>query len=99
MKSVTTVVCRGADQKTPLRAERRLVGETPVAFDPQEPDIMYATAQGGFVARVNIANGWHRMMRPSQREGQERLRFNWNSPFLVSKHDPSVPMDCAIQFV
>jgi photosystem II stability/assembly factor-like uncharacterized protein len=61
-----------------------------VAFDPKDPDIMYATAQGGFVSRVNIANGWHRMMRPSQREGQERLRFNWNSPFFVSKYDPTV---------
>lgn len=61
-----------------------------VAFDPTEKNIMYATAQGGFVARVNLENGWHRMMRPSQREGQERLRFNWNSPFFVSKHDPSV---------
>ncbi len=61
-----------------------------VAFDPTEKNIMYATAQGGFVTRINIANGWHRMMRPSQREGQERLRFNWNSPFFVSKYDSTV---------
>jgi photosystem II stability/assembly factor-like uncharacterized protein len=61
-----------------------------VAFDPADPEIMYATAQGGFLARVHLNNGWHRMLRPSQREGQERLRFNWNSPFFISKHDPSV---------
>jgi photosystem II stability/assembly factor-like uncharacterized protein len=61
-----------------------------VAFDPKDPNTMYATAQGGFMARVNLANGVHRMLRPSEREGQERLRFNWNAPFFVSKHDPTV---------
>ena len=61
-----------------------------VAFDPTDPNIMYATAQGGFMACVNLANSVNRMLRPSEREGQERLRFNWNAPFFVSKHDPTV---------
>jgi hypothetical protein len=61
-----------------------------VAFDPTDRDIVYATSQGGFLGRVHLDNGWHRMLRPSQREGQERLRFNWNAPFFVSAHDSSV---------
>ena len=34
-----TLVCRGRDQKGPLRAERRLLGESPVSFDPQDLDL------------------------------------------------------------
>ncbi len=34
-----TLVCRGADQRGSLRAERRLVGETSVNFDPQDLDL------------------------------------------------------------
>ena len=61
-----------------------------VAFDPRDASVMYATGQGGYLGRIHLDNGWHRMLRPSQREGQERLRFNWNSPFFVSAHDSSV---------
>jgi photosystem II stability/assembly factor-like uncharacterized protein len=61
-----------------------------VAFDPTDRNVAYATSQGGFLARVHLDNGVHRTLRPSQREGQERLRFNWNSPFFVSKHDAGV---------
>ncbi len=61
-----------------------------VAFDPTDPDVMYATAQGGFLSRINLSNAVHTMLRPSPREGEERLRFNWDSPFFVSKHDSTV---------
>jgi VWFA-related protein len=34
-----TLVCRGRDQKGPLRAERRLLGESQVSFDPQDLEL------------------------------------------------------------
>lgn len=61
-----------------------------VAFDPSNPNVVYATSQGGFLARVRLDNNVKTLLRPAAREGQERLRFNWNAPFFVSPHDPSV---------
>jgi photosystem II stability/assembly factor-like uncharacterized protein len=61
-----------------------------VAFDPEDPNVIYATGQGGFLTRVRLDNALMKRLRPSPREGQERLRFNWNAPFFVSKYDPSV---------
>jgi photosystem II stability/assembly factor-like uncharacterized protein len=61
-----------------------------VAFDPADADVVYVTGQGGFLTRVNLATSQMKRVRPSPREGQERFRFNWNSPFFVSKHDPTV---------
>jgi hypothetical protein len=37
--ALVTLVCRGADQKGSLRAERKLVGETTVNFEPQKLDL------------------------------------------------------------
>ncbi len=61
-----------------------------VSFDPTDPHIMYATSQGGFLVRLRRDNNVKALLRPSPREGQEQLRFNWNAPFLISKHDPSI---------
>ena len=61
-----------------------------VAFDPTDPQLMYATGQGGELARVRLDTKVMKLIRPAPREGQERIRFNWNSPFFVSAHDPSV---------
>jgi photosystem II stability/assembly factor-like uncharacterized protein len=61
-----------------------------VAFDPTDPDLVYATSQGGYLARIRLDTNLTTLLRPSPREGQERLRFNWNTPFLISAHDPTV---------
>jgi hypothetical protein len=61
-----------------------------VAFDPTDPDVVYCTSQGGWIVRIRLDTNEKKLIRPAPREGQERLRFNWNSPFLVSAHDPTV---------
>ena len=61
-----------------------------VAFDPTDPHLMYATSQGGFLVRLRRDNNVKTLLRPSPREGQEQLRFNWNAPFFISAHDPSI---------
>jgi photosystem II stability/assembly factor-like uncharacterized protein len=61
-----------------------------VAVDPVDPDIVYYESQGGNLVRQNLRNGVERFCRPSNGEGEPVFRFNWNTPFLVSPHDPSV---------
>jgi len=60
------------------------------AFDPEDENVVYATSQGGFLGRVRLDNNVRTPLRPEAREGEERLRFNWDAPFIVSKHDASV---------
>jgi photosystem II stability/assembly factor-like uncharacterized protein len=59
------------------------------AFDPLDPNILYAEWQGGELVRVNVATGQRKKIAPSPKEGQPRFRFNWNSPFFVSPHNPT----------
>jgi photosystem II stability/assembly factor-like uncharacterized protein len=61
-----------------------------VAFDPIDPDIIYATSQGGNLVRIHLDTQLKHPLRPAADEGQERLRFNWDAPFLISRHDPTV---------
>ncbi len=61
-----------------------------VAADPSDPNYVYFESQGGELARVNLATGKMRYLRPSNNEGQPRFRFNWNAPFVISPHDSTV---------
>jgi photosystem II stability/assembly factor-like uncharacterized protein len=61
-----------------------------VAFDPTDRHLVYATSQGGELVRIRLDTNVRRLVKPSPREGEERLRFNWNAPFLISQHDPTV---------
>ena len=61
-----------------------------VAFDPTDPNIVYATSQGGNLARIHLDTKLRHPLRAAADEGQERLRFNWDAPFLISNHDPTV---------
>jgi photosystem II stability/assembly factor-like uncharacterized protein len=61
-----------------------------VAVDPLDDDIVYYESQAGRIHRVNLRSGKERNLRPVAGEGQPTFRFNWNTPFLVSPHDPSV---------
>jgi photosystem II stability/assembly factor-like uncharacterized protein len=61
-----------------------------VAFDPADPNIVYAESQGGWIRRIHLDTGETRTLRPSPKEGEPRFRFNWNAPFFISPHDPSV---------
>ena len=47
----------------------------PVAGDPR---YCYAQSQGGSIRRYDVVTGWSKSIRPGP-EGEERLRFNWNS--------------------
>ncbi len=61
-----------------------------VAIDPTDPDIAYYESQGGEIRRLNLKTGRERRLRPSNKEGEPVFRFNWNAPFVLSPHDPTV---------
>lgn len=61
-------------------------------IDPRDPSTVYAESQFGAIYRRNLDRGTSVRIRPRKPEGaeEERLRFNWNSPILISRHNPEV---------
>jgi len=67
-----------------------------IAFDPNNPELIYGTDILGGIAMSNEKTGEERDIeaypyfsgfRPIR---ELKLRFNWNAPVVVSSHDPSV---------
>src|SRR5262249_45130492 len=56
------------------------------AFDPYDADVVYAESQGGVIIRNNLRTQERKLIKPEAKESQTRHRFNWNSPFFVSRH-------------
>jgi photosystem II stability/assembly factor-like uncharacterized protein len=55
-------------------------------IDPTDPNTVYAESQDGNLLRRNLKTHESRSIRPPANEG-ERLRFQWNSPIVVSAYD------------
>jgi len=58
--------------------------------DPTDPDLVYAESQGGAISRRNYRTGERGFIRPARTQGGPTLRFNWNTPFILSSHNPSI---------
>jgi photosystem II stability/assembly factor-like uncharacterized protein len=58
--------------------------------DPQDPDLIYFESQDGNIGRRNLRTGESAFIRPRNNPGQPPYRFNWNTPFVVSAHNPRV---------
>lgn len=58
-----------------------------VQVDPTDWRIVYGESQGGGIARHNLETGEQRFIRPRAPQGQQ-YRFNWNTPFIISPHNP-----------
>jgi hypothetical protein len=59
------------------------------AFDPSDPNIVYAQAQFGVLSRFNLATGDVMGIQPEDAADGPGLRWNWDSPLMVSSHSPS----------
>ncbi|MBP9109211.1 MAG: hypothetical protein KBF83_06620 [Pyrinomonadaceae bacterium] len=55
---------------------------------PTDPDIVYGESQDGNLFRRNVRTGENKQIRPREEEGEKNYRFQWNSPILISSHDP-----------
>ncbi len=56
------------------------------AIDPKNPNIIYCESQRGFLRRYDKATGESIDIRPQPGPNEEALRFNWDSPILISPH-------------
>jgi photosystem II stability/assembly factor-like uncharacterized protein len=59
------------------------------ATEPGNPDIMYAERQEGNLSRIDLTTGEVVDIKPIPEEGEDYERFNWDSPILVSPHQPT----------
>jgi photosystem II stability/assembly factor-like uncharacterized protein len=59
-----------------------------VAFDPRDPDLLYLMFQEGMLFRKDRRNDEGLLIRPQPAEGDAPERWNWDSPLLVSPHNP-----------
>jgi len=56
--------------------------------DPLDPNIAYAEAQGGIMGRINLTNLKSINIKPQQSDGEEKLRWNWNTPIVTGQSNP-----------
>jgi photosystem II stability/assembly factor-like uncharacterized protein len=59
------------------------------AVDPNDTDLFYTESQDGSIDRQNVRTGESGSIRP-RRETGKKYRFNWNTPFAVSSHNPGI---------
>ncbi|MBI1737626.1 MAG: hypothetical protein HYR58_00055, partial [Acidobacteria bacterium] len=57
-------------------------------IDPTDPSIVYAESQDGNLLRRNMKTRESKSIRPVEKEGEARFRFQWNSPIVISAHNP-----------
>ena len=57
------------------------------AVDWEDPNIIYAQAQYGWLVRYNKETGEKVPIQPMAGEKDEAYRWNWDAPIIVSKHD------------
>jgi photosystem II stability/assembly factor-like uncharacterized protein len=58
-------------------------------IDPTEPEIVYTESQDGNLLRRDLRTGEARSLRPLEDNDKvPRYRFQWNSPVVLSSHDP-----------
>ncbi len=54
--------------------------------DPEDPNIVYAEAQYGALVRFDRRSGERTGIQPQPARGEPPLRFNWDSPLIISPH-------------
>ncbi len=57
-----------------------------VQIDPEDPDIIYSEYQYGGLVRFHKKTGQRVGIRPQEGRGEPPLRWNWDSPLLISPH-------------
>jgi photosystem II stability/assembly factor-like uncharacterized protein len=55
--------------------------------DPKDPNIVYGESQHGGLLRFDRKNGDALYIKPEAAPGEAPLRWNWDSPLLISPHD------------
>jgi photosystem II stability/assembly factor-like uncharacterized protein len=61
--------------------------------DPTDPDTVYTMSQNGAIVRLDRKTGATKSIRPQGQgkgapQGKNPARWNWDTPFIISPHDP-----------
>lgn len=56
--------------------------------EPEEQTLVYGESQYGNIVRFDMENQIRKRIKPRRPEEDEEYRFNWNTPFFVSNHNP-----------
>ncbi len=54
--------------------------------DPEDPNTIYAELQSGTLVRFDKRTGERLGIQPQVGRGEDPLRWNWDSPFIISPH-------------
>ena len=54
--------------------------------DPVDPDTVYSESQYGVLVRYDKTTGQELVLQPLEGKGQPPLRWNWDSPIIISPH-------------
>ncbi len=54
--------------------------------DPEDPNTIYAELQNGGLVRFDKRTGERIGIQPQPGRGEDPLRWNWDSPFIISPH-------------
>ncbi len=57
-----------------------------IQVDPEDPNVVYTEVQYGGLARFDRKTGEKIGIQPESAPGEDPLRFNWDSPLLLSPH-------------
>ncbi|MCK5906129.1 MAG: glycosyl hydrolase, partial [Flavobacteriales bacterium] len=57
------------------------------AVDPENPNIVYAQTQYGYLVRYDKNTGEKVGIRPQPMEGEKAFRWNWDAPLIISPHN------------
>lgn len=57
--------------------------------DPTDTNIVYAESQYGGIVRLDRRTSERVNIKPVENKSEPPLRFNWESPFIISPHSPS----------
>jgi len=58
-------------------------------IDPKDSRIIYAESQDGNISRIDKISNERKSIRPLPARGEAPYRWNWNTPILMSPHDPA----------
>jgi photosystem II stability/assembly factor-like uncharacterized protein len=54
--------------------------------DPDDPNIIYAESQHGVIVRYDKRTGERIGIQPKEDKGDPPLKWNWDTPFIISPH-------------
>lgn len=87
-------VYMGSSQSVPNKTDhwKSLLGGDGmhVAVDPTNSSLVYAGFQFGNYYRINREKNDYKSIKPRHDLGEERFRYNWNTPVVLSRFNPQI---------